>query len=151
MSMSQMNITTKHTLQTNIPKLSMCNQQSIIPRHIERGIHWSTNQTPHSPQLEFKFDPLKIPSGVAILWTPYFAQCVPIRWRNSLFILFGEILIFRKRLGVATYFCFIFLREKQNKKEKNPKCDSWRKNRSTKNRVWIQGSGYLLGMYDGEP
>ena len=43
------------------------------------------------------------------------------------FNLFGENLIFRKRFGVANYFCFIFLlREKPNKKE-NPKCDSWRK------------------------
>ena len=29
---------------------------------------------------------------------------------------------FLKRLGVATSFCFIFLRKKQNKKKKNPKC-----------------------------
>ena len=38
------------------------------------------------------------------------------------FYLFGEKYDFLKRLGVATYFCFIF-KGKQNKKE-NPKCDS---------------------------
>ena len=30
------------------------------------------------------------------------------RWRNSFFILFDENLIFRKRLGVATYFFINF-------------------------------------------
>ena len=25
--------------------------------------------------------------GVAILWTSYFAQCIPTRWRNSFFYL----------------------------------------------------------------
>ena len=39
------------------------------------------------------------------------------------FYLFGENMIFRKRLGVATYFCFVFFKGKQNKKE-NSKCDS---------------------------
>ena len=45
-----------------------------------------------------------------------FGRCVPTRWCNSFFY-FIEILIFRKRLGVATYFNF-FLKGKQNKKEK---------------------------------
>ena len=31
--------------------------------------------------------------------------------------LFGENLIFKKRLGVATYFCFIFLRENKIRKK----------------------------------
>ena len=34
------------------------------------------------------------------------------------FHLFGKNLIFRKILEVATYFCFIFLKGKQNNKEK---------------------------------
>ena len=33
------------------------------------------------------------------------------------FYLFGENFIFRKRLGVATYFCFIFLRENKIRKK----------------------------------
>ena len=42
---------------------------------------------------------------------------------TRLLFLFGENLIFRKRLGVATYFCFIF--EGKNKiRKKNPKYDS---------------------------
>ena len=90
------------------------------------GIHQSPNQTPHLPHLKFKLDPLNLPSGVAILWAPHFARCVPTWWRNSLFYLFSENLIFRKRLGVTTYFYFIF--EGKNKiRKKNPKCDSWRK------------------------
>ena len=42
----------------------------------------------------------------------------PLDGETRFFHLFGENLIFRKRLGVATYFCFIFLKGKQNKKEK---------------------------------
>ena len=33
------------------------------------------------------------------------------------FDLFGENFIFWEKLGVATYFCFIFFKRKQNKKE----------------------------------
>ena len=40
------------------------------------------------------------------------------------FHLFGENLIFRKRLGVATYFCFIFFKMENKIRKKNPKCDS---------------------------
>ena len=46
-----------------------------------------------------------------------FGRCVPTRWRNS-FFLFIEILIFRKRLGVATYFCFIFFKKKNQIRNK---------------------------------
>ena len=48
----------------------------------------------------------------------------PLDDETSFFHLFSKKLIFRKRLGVATYFCFIFFfKGKQNKKE-NPKRDS---------------------------
>ena len=67
------------------------------------------------------------------------------------FYLFGENLIFfflkKKGLGVATYFCFIF-KGKNKIRKKTLKCDVWKKNRSMKNRVWVQRSGYLLGRYD---
>ena len=54
---------------------------------------------------------------------PRIFKCVPTRRRDSLFYLFSKKLIFRKRLRVATYFCFIF--EGKNKiRKKNPKCDS---------------------------
>ena len=36
----------------------------------------------------------------------------PLDGKTHFFHLFGENLIFRKRLGVATYFCFIFFKEK---------------------------------------
>ena len=36
---------------------------------------------------------------------------------SSLFYLFGENFIFRKRLRVATYFCFIFKRVKKIRKK----------------------------------
>ena len=41
----------------------------------------------------------------------------------------------------------LFLKGKQNNKE-NPKCDFLLgKDRSMKNRVWVQGLGYLLGRH----
>ena len=61
---------------------------------------------PHSPQPEFKFDPLNIPNGVAILWTPHFAQCVPTQWRNSFFNLFDENVTFRKNLESPLIFVY---------------------------------------------
>ena len=58
------------------------------------------------------------------MWTPHFDRCVPTRWwKLVFFILFGENLIFRKKLGVATYFYFIF-KGKNKIRKKNPKCDS---------------------------
>ena len=42
----------------------------------------------------------------------------PLNGETHFFYLFGEILIFRKRLRVATYFLFILKAKKQNKKEK---------------------------------
>ena len=66
------------------------------------------------------------------------------------FYLFGENLIFfffLKRLGVATYFYFIF-KGKNKIRNKTLKYDSWKKNWSVKNRVWVRRSGYLLGRYD---
>ena len=46
---------------------------------------------------------------------------------------------------------YLFLKGKQDKKE-NHKCDSlFGKNKFVKNRVWVQGSGYLLERYGGEP
>ena len=47
----------------------------------------------------------------------------PLDGKTRFFHLFGENLIFRNRLGVATYSCFIV--EGKNKiRKKNPKCDS---------------------------
>ena len=54
-------------------------------------------------------------------------------------------MIFRK-VGVATYFCFIFLREKKRKK-KTLSVTHEGKDKSVKNQVWVHGSGYLLGRY----
>ena len=52
-----------------------------------------------------------------LLWIPHFWS-MRSHSMVQLVFLFIEILIFRKRLGVATYFNF-FLKGKQNKKE-NP-------------------------------
>ena len=46
----------------------------------------------------------------------------PLDDKTCFFYWFGENVIFRKRLGVATYFV-LFLKGKQNKK-KNLKCNS---------------------------
>ena len=37
---------------------------------------------------------------------PHFSRAPPLDWRDSLFI--SEKLIFRKEVGVATYFIFYF-------------------------------------------
>ena len=55
--------------------------------------------------------------------SPFCGPCIsldafPLDGETRYLFLFGKKLIFRKRLGVTTYFCFIFLKEKQNKKEK---------------------------------
>ena len=46
--------------------------------------------------------------GRVRVWTPHFWSCVFHSMTSLIFILFGENLILEKRLGVATYFCFIF-------------------------------------------
>ena len=116
-----MNIITKHASRIMISKA--LNVQSTIKQtktQREVSAHWLTNQTPHLPQLMFKLDPLVIPSGVTILWTPHLCSCASTRWRTR--FLFEKDLFFRKGLRVTTYFCFIF-KGKTNKKE-NPKCNS---------------------------
>ena len=55
----------------------------------------STSVDPQNPQRSCQFV------------DPHFSQCVPTQWCDSLFYLFGENLIFRKRFRVATYFVFI--------------------------------------------
>ena len=77
---------------------------------------------PHSPQLEFKFNPLNIPNGVTILWTHVF-HMRPNSNGKTPFLFIYEKLIFRKRLGVATYFCFIFF-YRENKIRKKTLCNS---------------------------
>ena len=52
-----------------------------------------------------------------LVWTLYFSSMYG-ETHLLFFHLFGKNLIFRKRLEVATYFCFIFLKGKQNNKEK---------------------------------
>ena len=50
-----------------------------------------------------------------------FSTCVPTRWARLAFLLLENH--FKKRFGVATYFCFI-LKGKNKIRKKNPKCDS---------------------------
>ena len=54
---------------------------------------------------------------------PAFFICVPTRWCDSLFYLFGENLIFLKNIWSHHLFLFYFLKGKQKKKD-NPKCVS---------------------------
>ena len=51
------------------------------------------------------------------VWTPYFAQCVLTRWWN-LFFYWWKFWFLEKDLESPLIYLFIFLREKQNKKEK---------------------------------
>ena len=53
-----------------------------------------------------------------LVWTPHFARCIPTRWRNSLFVLLGENLIFKKRLGVPLIFVLFFKGKKTKEKRK---------------------------------
>ena len=94
-------------------ELSMCNQ--------DIGTHWSTNQTSHLLHLKFKLGPLV--HGVSQAEPPFCGPRIsldafPLNGETRFFIYLWKIIIFRKILGVTTYFCFIFLREKQNKKWK---------------------------------
>ena len=79
---------------------------------------------PHLPQLMFKFDPLVIPSGVIILWTPHFRMMHShsIMWLVFLFICEKMIYCLENDLESPLIFV-LFLKDKQNKKE-NSKCDS---------------------------
>ena len=148
----QWTIITKHVSEINISKLSMRNRHPIIQRHVERGIHWSTNQTPHFLQLEFKFDPLKkikIPSGVIILWTPHFhVRSHSTAWL-AFFICLVKIWFLEKDL--ESPLILIFFKGKNKIRKKNPKCDSWRKNRFVENQSRVRRSGYLLRRYGGDP
>ena len=69
------------------------------------------------------------------MWTLHF-HVRSYSMGDSLFYLFSENLIFRKRLGVATYFIFYFFeREKQNKKEKTLSVSSKRKTGMWKTKI----------------
>ena len=85
---SMSNISNKYNNQTCIQwyqGLSTCNQ--------EIGTHWSTHQTPHLLHLKFKLDPLMIPSGVAILWTPHFVLMrFPLDGELDFFILKNDLI-----------------------------------------------------------
>ena len=59
----------------------------------------------------------------------------PLKRRDSLLYLKIKKTIFRKRFGVATYFCFYFKREKQNKKEKTLNVTPDKKRQVWENRV----------------
>ena len=62
------------------------------------------------------------------------------------FYLFDENLIFRKRLGVATYFCFIFKGEKIRKKTLS--MTPYLEKQVCEKPSHVQRSGYLLGRYN---
>ena len=63
----------------------------------------------------------------------YYGPCIlhnafPLDDMTRFFYLFGENLIFKKRFGIATYFCFIF-KIKNKIRKKNPpkgKIDLWK-------------------------
>ena len=61
------------------------------------------------------------PKVLSLLWTRIFQLAFPLDGRDSLFVCVGKP--FKKRFGVATYFCFI-LKGKNKIRKKNPKYDS---------------------------
>ena len=72
---------------------------------LKRSLCWGNDSFPSGLLL------LRLPSGVAILWTQVF-HMHPHSMTRLTFYLFVENLSFWKRLGVITYFCFIFLKGK---------------------------------------
>ena len=90
---------------------SMCNQ--------DMSIHLSSNRIPRLLHSKFKLDPLMIPSGVAILWTPHFGSMrFPLDGETR--FLFEKLIFYRLfENDLESPFIFIlFLKGKQNKKEK---------------------------------
>ena len=59
-----------------------------------------------------------------LLWTPYFGSCAFHVMASSIFILkMIYYYILKNDLG-SSFIFVLFLKGKQNKKKKNPKCDS---------------------------
>ena len=66
-------------------------------------------------QLAIFLDWIKRPK-LMVDYGPHFSHMFPLDGKTHFFIC--ENSIFRKRLEIATYFSFIFLKGKQNKKKK---------------------------------
>ena len=82
----------------------------------------------------FKLDPLVIPNGVAILWTPHsYTHAFPTQMAQLILFYFFLKNDFQNFLESPLIFV-LFLKGKQNKKE-NSKYDSWRKDEYMKN--WV--------------
>ena len=90
-------------------RINRCNQHPIIQRHVERGIHWSTNQMSHFPQLEFKFDPLNIPQWSCHFVDPAFCSMCShsMAWLAFLFYLV-KFWFFFKKTWIRHLFLFYF-------------------------------------------
>ena len=73
---------------------------------------------PHLLHLKFKFDPLNNPQRSRHFVNPVFSyDAFPLDGAPRLFIYLVKIYDFQKKLGVITYFCFMFLREKKIRKK----------------------------------
>ena len=81
------------------------------------GIHWSINQTPHFPQLEFKFDPLNILNGVAILWTYIFHLRPHLTARLTFHLFFENLIVLKKTWSRQLFLFLFFLRENKIRKK----------------------------------
>ena len=68
-------------------------------------------------------DPCSLSGHNLAICGPAFFTCVPTRWARLVFCCYCWKTILKKRLGVATYFCFI-LKGKNKIRKKNPKYDS---------------------------
>ena len=74
---------------------------------------------------------------------PAFFTYFLTRRRDSLFIYLMKFWFLEKRLEVATYL-FNFFKRKNKIRKKNPKCDSWIKNKFVKNRVYKMATQSLF-------
>ena len=101
---SQTDIAMKHRKSHYIKSLDQDNQSPESVHQYLKWIQWPimhpitswNTQMPHLLHFKFKLDPLKIPSGVAILWTPHFGSCVSHSMASSIFILKNWFYLIKK-------------------------------------------------------
>ena len=97
-------------------KLLVCFEHSIIEKHKEKVSINRLIKCHICLNLSLSLTLKNIPSGVPILWTPYFSSMSSHSMAQLAFYLFGENMIIRKDLELPLIFV-LFLREnKINKK-----------------------------------
>ena len=128
----------------------------ICPKHTTKAqwliIHWSTNQTPHFPHFDFKFNPLNgFPNRVAIFWTCIFhvhshsmARLFIAKTKNKNWFLELPLILFIFKRGKNQKENHVWLLIWKKNKNKKIKTSSWTKN-------VFGGQVVYLRRYVGKP